>query len=51
MPRALGRLEKRKHMKFITKMVQTEFKLGTAESGRSVLEGLLANMPKRVDLW
>jgi hypothetical protein len=37
MPRALSRLDKRKHMKFITKIVQTEFKLGTAESGAAPL--------------
>jgi rRNA biogenesis protein RRP5 len=28
-----------------------EFRLGCAERGRSILEGLLANHPKRTDIW
>jgi hypothetical protein len=28
-----------------------EFKLGCAERGRSVFEGVLVNYPKRTDLW
>jgi len=28
-----------------------EFRLGCAERGRSVFEGVLVNYPKRIDLW
>lgn len=28
-----------------------EFRLGCAERGRSVFEGVLVNCPKRTDLW
>jgi hypothetical protein len=28
-----------------------EFRMGCAERGRSILEGLLANYPKRTDIW
>ena len=28
-----------------------EFRLGDAERGRSIFEGVLRNFPKRVDLW
>ena len=28
-----------------------EFRSGSAERGRTILEGVLSNYPKRVDLW
>ncbi len=38
-------------MKIISKFAQLEFAHGSAERGRTVFEELLANNPKRVDLW
>lgn len=35
----------------ISKYAQLEFKLGSAERGRTIFEELLADNPKRVDLW
>ncbi len=35
----------------ITGAALLEFRSGSAERGRSVLEGVLRNYPKRVDLW
>lgn len=38
-------------IKTIVKFAQLEFKLGEAERGRTILEGVMSNSPKRVDLW
>lgn len=35
----------------ITKFAQLEFKLGEAERGRTIFEGILDSYPKRLDLW
>lgn len=51
LPRALERLDKRKHMKLIRKMAQAEYTLGTPERGRTIMEGVMSSYPKRVDLW
>ncbi|KAI9173087.1 rRNA biogenesis protein rrp5 [Blastocladiella emersonii ATCC 22665] len=51
LPRALKSLAKAKHIAAITQMALLEFKLGDAERGRTIFEGVLANYPKRVDLW
>lgn len=48
---SLTRLEKRKHVKTITKFSQLEFKLGDPERGRTIFEGILESYPKRMDLW
>ncbi|GAX80532.1 hypothetical protein CEUSTIGMA_g7970.t1 [Chlamydomonas eustigma] len=49
--RALQSLPKRKHIKVITHAALLEFKVGSAERGRGILEGVLRNYPKRLDLW
>lgn len=49
--RALKALAKRKHVAVITSFALMEFKVGSAERGRTILEGVLSNYPKRVDLW
>jgi len=51
LPRSLLSLEKRKHLKTITKFVQMEYKLGDAERGRTIFEGIVDSHPKRWDLW
>ena len=35
----------------ITRTALLEFRMGSAERGRGVLEGVLQNYPKRLDLW
>ncbi|MEW5309983.1 MAG: hypothetical protein WDW38_001820 [Sanguina aurantia] len=44
-------LPQRKHVKVISKTALLEFKVGSAERGRGIFEGLLRNYPKRIDLW
>ncbi|GAA5925984.1 hypothetical protein JCM3775_005168 [Rhodotorula graminis] len=51
LPRSLKSLEKRKHVKTIVKFAQLEFKLGDAERGRTIFEGIMDSYPKRLDLW
>lgn len=33
------------------KFAQLEFKHGEPELGRTILEGIMSNSPKRLDLW
>lgn len=49
--RALTSLPRRKHVKAISRAALLEFRVGSAERGRSMLEGVLRNYPKRLDLW
>lgn len=49
--RALHVLPKRSHVAAVCKFAQLEFTKGAAEQGRSLFEGLLADVPKRLDLW
>eukprot|EP00163_Fabomonas_tropica_P031767 TRINITY_DN767_c0_g2_i2.p1 TRINITY_DN767_c0_g2~~TRINITY_DN767_c0_g2_i2.p1 ORF type:complete len:2036 (+),score=672.00 TRINITY_DN767_c0_g2_i2:48-6110(+) len=49
--RALEVLPRRKHIPTIIKFAIMEFKIGSAERGRTIFESVLANYPKRVDLW
>lgn len=49
--RALQSLPARKHIKLLLRAALTEFRLGSAERGRGILEGVLRNYPKRLDLW
>ncbi|KAI8342777.1 hypothetical protein BC941DRAFT_368731 [Chlamydoabsidia padenii] len=49
--RSLKSLPKHKHIKTIVKFAQMEFKHGEAERGRTIMEGVMNNSPKRVDLW
>ncbi|CAL9731883.1 rRNA biogenesis protein Rrp5p [Monosporozyma unispora] len=48
---ALKSLAKRNHIEVVRKFAQLEFAKGDAERGRSLYEGLLADAPKRIDLW
>lgn len=49
--RALERLPKRLHLQVISKFAQLEFRLGTHERGRTMMEGILQSFPKKVDMW
>ncbi|KAL6748176.1 hypothetical protein V8C86DRAFT_1798631 [Haematococcus lacustris] len=49
--RALKALPRRKHVKVIVAAALLEFRLGSPERGRSIMEGVLRNYPKRLDLW
>ncbi|EPQ61392.1 hypothetical protein GLOTRDRAFT_124234 [Gloeophyllum trabeum ATCC 11539] len=51
LPRSLQSLEKRKHLKTISKFAQLEYKLGDPERGRTIFEGIIDSHPKRHDLW
>lgn len=49
--RALQALPKKDHIEVVRKFAQLEFTKGDAEQGRSLLEGLVTDAPKRIDLW
>jgi len=49
--RSLQVLPKRKHIQVISKWGQLEFKHGFPERGRTIFEGIVANYPKRLDIW
>ncbi|PVF94509.1 hypothetical protein CPB86DRAFT_43532 [Serendipita vermifera] len=49
--RCLLSLEKRKHLKTISKFGQLEYKLGDPERGRTIFEGIVDTHSKRLDLW
>lgn len=49
--RALQILPKKNHIEVVRKFAALEFRKGDLEQGRSLFEGLLADVPKRVDLW
>lgn len=49
--RALQSLPKRDHIEIVRKFGQLEFAEGDQEQGRSLFEGLIADAPKRIDLW
>ncbi|GJE87565.1 U3 snoRNP-associated protein Rrp5 [Phanerochaete sordida] len=51
LPRSLQSLEKRKHLKTISKFAQLEYKLGDPERGKTIFEGIVESHPKRWDLW
>ncbi|KAJ8488314.1 hypothetical protein ONZ45_g14005 [Pleurotus djamor] len=51
LPRSLQSLEKRKHIKTISRFAQLEYKLGDAERGRTIFEGITDSHPKRWDMW
>ncbi|KAA1468077.1 nucleic acid-binding protein [Dentipellis sp. KUC8613] len=51
LPRSLQSLEKRKHLKTISKFAQLEYKFGEAERGKTIFEGIIDSHPKRWDLW
>lgn len=49
--RALKALPKELHIRAITQFALLEFKVGSAERGRTLFQGMLSNYPKRTDLW
>ena len=49
--RAVDVLPQAKHVELISKFAQLEFKHGSAARGRTTFDGVLANYPKRVDVW
>ncbi|KII94182.1 hypothetical protein PLICRDRAFT_122174 [Plicaturopsis crispa FD-325 SS-3] len=51
LPRCLQSLDKRKHLKTISKFAQLEYKLGDPERGKTIFEGIVDSHPKRWDLW
>ncbi|KAG6832513.1 hypothetical protein H0H92_000142 [Tricholoma furcatifolium] len=51
LPRSLQSLDKRKHLKTISKFAQLEYKQGEPERGRTLFEGIIDSHPKRWDLW
>ncbi|VUG18531.1 RRP5 [Brettanomyces bruxellensis] len=49
--KALQVLTKRSHVEVVRKFAQLEFSEGDPEQGRSLFEGLLSDVPKRLDIW
>lgn len=49
--KALQILPKREHVDVVRKFAQLEFQKGDPEQGRSLFEGLLSDVPKRIDIW
>lgn len=48
---ALRALPKRKHPKITMKWAQLEYRRGSPERARTLFEGVVANAPKRLDIW
>jgi rRNA biogenesis protein RRP5 len=48
---SLKALPKHEHVAAVTKFALLDFKNGEVERGRTLFENLLANYPKRIDLW
>ncbi|AAS53937.2 AFR566Cp [Eremothecium gossypii ATCC 10895] len=48
---ALKSLPRRSHIDVVRKFAQLEFAKGDPEQGRALFEGLLADAPKRIDIW
>ncbi|OEH79939.1 pre-rRNA processing protein [Cyclospora cayetanensis] len=51
MLKALHRLPRRKHIKFVCSCARLEYHYGTPERGQTYYEKLLAEHPKRTDVW
>jgi rRNA biogenesis protein RRP5 len=49
--RAVEALPPAQHVELISKFAQLEFRHGAPERGRTVFDGILANYPRRVDVW
>ncbi|KAL6936629.1 hypothetical protein ACO0R3_000228 [Hanseniaspora guilliermondii] len=49
--KALKQLPKREHVAVVKKFCQLEYKYGDIEQGRTLMEGLLVDASKRIDLW
>ncbi|CDZ96721.1 rRNA processing protein Rrp5 [Phaffia rhodozyma] len=51
LPRAMKSLPKLDHVGIITKFAQLEYRVGDAERGKTIFEGVIDSYPKRLDLW
>ncbi|CBZ54325.1 hypothetical protein NCLIV_047560 [Neospora caninum Liverpool] len=51
MLQALFRLPRRKHIEFVATCARLEYKHGSKERGQTYFEKLLAEHPKRTDIW
>ncbi|KAF9040398.1 nucleic acid-binding protein [Hymenopellis radicata] len=51
LPRSIQSLEKRKHLKTISRFAQLEYKMGEPERGKTLFEGIIDSHPKRWDVW
>uniref|UniRef100_A0A7S3UYU4 S1 motif domain-containing protein n=1 Tax=Heterosigma akashiwo TaxID=2829 RepID=A0A7S3UYU4_HETAK len=51
LPRALQSLAQHKHVPVVARFAHLEYDHGSAERGRTILEGLVGSYPKRLDLW
>ena len=49
--RSIQVLPKRKHIKTAVKFAQLEYKYGDSERGQTLMEGLVTQHPRRLDLW
>jgi len=49
--RSLQSLDKRNHLEMSSKFAQIEFRYGDPERGKTMFETILANYPRRTDLW
>eukprot|EP00899_Mesostigma_viride_P026493 jgi/Mesvir1/7028/Mv09156-RA.1 len=49
--RSFASLPRHKHLKVISKAALMEFKVGSPDRGRGMMEGILRNYPKRLDIW
>ncbi|XBW38620.1 hypothetical protein QEN19_004209 [Hanseniaspora menglaensis] len=49
--KGLKQLPKRDHVTLVKKFAQLEYKYGDIEQGRSLMEGLIVDAPKKIDLW
>jgi rRNA biogenesis protein RRP5 len=51
LPRALQSLPKGEHVEVTKRFALLEYKLGSAERGKTLFEGILDRHPKRLDVW
>jgi len=49
--RAMTALPTTQHLPIVSKFAKLEYERGSVERGRTLLEGILANHPKRLDQW
>lgn len=49
--KGLKQLPTREHISLVKKFAQLEYKHGDLEQGRTLMEGLIVDAPKRIDLW
>ena len=49
--KSMQSLEKKKHVETVVGYALNDFRIGDAERGRTVFEGLVDTYPKRLDIW